>query len=238
MAVVAPDSRTAPRVDQRAPRARPVRQRRSLSERLTLNLVVGVVAGLLAFVLVAALLADRRDRTSVSVARAQIAAGTVITPDLVTSEAVPNDTGFVDQLVSFERIESGDLVATRTIQAGEPLVASSTGEAGAAEPARVMSIPLEAWQAANGQIEVGDQVDVIVSTRDAAARYVLTGAPVVDRSASSSTGGLVGSTQSADLVITVEVDVDEALELAAAIEAGNLTVVRSTGAATPVEGGG
>ena len=101
-----------------------------------------------------------------------------------------------------------------------------------------MSIPLEAWQAANGQIEVGDQVDVIVSTRDAAARYVLTGAPVVDRSASSSTGGLVGSTQSADLVITVEVDVDEALELAAAIEAGNLTVVRSTGAATPVEGGG
>lgn len=230
MAVVAPDSRIAPRTDRRALRARPARQRRSISERLTLNLVVGVVAGLLAFVLVAALLADRREHTTVAVARARIAAGTAITPDLVASEEVASDTGFVDQLVAFDRISSGELVATRTIQAGEPIIASSIGDAGSVTPTRVMSIPLKASQAANGQIEVGDQVDVIVSTRNDGSRYVLTAAPVVNRSLTSSGGGLVGGAQSSDLVLSVEVDADQALQLAAAIEAGNLTVVRSTGA--------
>ena len=92
-----------------------------------------------------------------------------------------------------------------------------------------MSIPLEAWQAANGQIEVGDQVDVIVSTRDEGSRYVLTAAAVVDRSCADPSGGLVGGSRQSDLVITVEVDADQALELAAAIEDGTLTVVRSTG---------
>ena len=182
MAVVAPEARSTPRAGRPSPPARPVRRRRSLSERLTLNVVVGVVAALLAFVLVASLLADRRERTTVAVAGAQIAAGTVITPDLLVSEDVPADTGFTDELVPIDQVESGELVATRTIQPGEPLPASAVGDPGSVTPARVMSIPLEAWQAANGQIEVGDQVDVIVSTRDAGSRYVLTGAAVVDRS--------------------------------------------------------
>ena len=69
MAVVAPESRPLDRVEKRPAPPRPVRRRRSLSERLTLNLVVGLVAGLLAFVLVAALLADRRQTTTVAVAR-------------------------------------------------------------------------------------------------------------------------------------------------------------------------
>jgi Flp pilus assembly protein CpaB len=243
MAVVAPETRSTPRADRQPPPARPVRQRRSLSERLTLNLVVGVVAGLLAFVLVASLLADRRERTSVAVAGAQIAAGTVITPGLLVSESVPSDTGFISDLVPMERISSGELVATRTIQPGEPLLASAVGDQGSVTPARAMSIPLVAWQAANGEIEVGDQVDVIVSTRDEGSRYVLTAAPVVDRSSDAdASGGLVGGTRRTDLVITVEVDADEALELAAAIEDGTLTVVRSTGvtarASAASEGGG
>ena len=107
MAVVAPESRLTPRSDRPPPPARPVRQRRSLSERLTLNLVVGVVAGLLAFVLVASLLADRRERTTVAVAGVQIAAGTVITPDMLVSEAVPADTGFVGDLVPMEQTRVG-----------------------------------------------------------------------------------------------------------------------------------
>ena len=105
-----------------------------------------------------------------------------------------------------------------------------------------MSIPLEAWQAANGQIEVGDQVDVIVSTRDEGSRYVLTaaagGGPLDARMPP------VGSSEErrqTDLVITVEVDADQALELAAAIEDGTITVVRSTGvtaSAAPASDGG
>jgi hypothetical protein len=93
-----------------------------------------------------------------------------------------------------------------------------------------MSISLESWQAANGELQVGDQIDVIEATRDG-SRYVLTNAAVVGRSGGDESGGLVGGTRSGELVILVEVDSAEALELAAAIEAGTIMVVRSTGAA-------
>ena len=241
MAVAAPEARPVERTDPHSRRSRPTRRRPRLAERLTLNLVVGVVAALLAFVLAASLLTDRREMTIVVVAKGQIAPGEAITPSMVTSEELPASTRFVDQLVTLERVESAELVATRTVQPGEPLIVSAVGEPGSATPRRVMSIPLESWQAADGAIEVGDQVDVI-ATRDDDARYVLQSAAVVDRSGTDEGGGLVGGNRNGDLVITVEVDVNQALDLAAAIESGTLTVVRSTGAtagdlAAP-EGGG
>lgn len=239
MAVVAPEGSTT---EPTAARTRVPRQarrrRRSLTERITLNLVVGVVAALLAFVLAAALLADRRETTAVAVARDRIAAGTPLTVDLVTSQEVPADTGFVDTLLPFERVVDGALVATRTVQAGEPITLSAVGDAGTAAPRRVMSIPLESAQAANGVIEVGDQVDVIVTSREGEARYVLTAAQVVDRSGDGSAGGLVGGASGSDLVISVEVDEAQALELAAAIETGSITVVRSTGVVVANGGAG
>ena len=233
MAVVAPEvrpvERSAPTREAKIRPPRPKRARPALAERITLNVVVGAVAALLAFVLAAALLADRREMVSVAVAQERIAAGTPLTPDLVTRQELPANAGFSAELVEYERVGVGGLVATRTVRPGEPLTLSAVGDAGAAEPRRVMSIPLAAWQAANGEIEVGDQVDVIVTTRDAGARYVLRGAAVVDRSTDGAGGGLVGGTRSSDLVISIEVEDDQALELAAAIEAGTLTVVRSTG---------
>lgn len=232
MAVVTPEDSTTEPVAARTRRPRKVRRRRrSLTERITLNLVVGVVAALLAFVLAAALLADRRETTTVAVARDRIAAGTPLTAELVISQEVPTNTGFVGSLLPFERVGGGALVATRTVQAGEALTLSAVGDAGSAGPRRVMSIPLEAAQAANGAIEVGDQVDVIVTSREGEAGYVLTAAPVVDRSGDGSAGGLVGGARASDLVISVEVDEAQALELAAAIETGAITVVRSTGVA-------
>jgi Flp pilus assembly protein CpaB len=236
MAVVAPEVR----VRQRAI-ARPVRPRRrlgrrpgrrALSERLTLNVVVGVVAALLAFVLAASLLKDRREMITVAVARERISVGTTVTEAMVVAEKVPAGTGFASSLVLFSRIGSAALVATRTVQAGEPLTSSAVGGPGTASGHRVMSISLKSWQAANGEVQTGDQVDVIETTKTG-ARYVLTNAAVVGRSSSTS-GGLSGGLGSGDLVISVEVNSMQALDLAAAIEAGTITVVRSTGAA-PIE---
>lgn len=239
MAVVAPEDATVEPVAARSRALRPRRRRRrSLTERITLNLVVGVVAALLAFVLAAALLADRREMTTVAVARDRIAVGTPLTSDLVTSQEVTTDTGFAETLLPFERVGDGALVATRTIQGGEPLMRSAVGDAGTAVPRRVMSIPLDAAQAANGTVGVGDQVDVIVTSREGEARYVLTAAQVVDRSGDGSSGGLVGGTSGSDLVISVEVDEVQALELASAIETGSITVVRSTGVAAADGGPG
>jgi Flp pilus assembly protein CpaB len=201
-----------------------------LFERITLNVVVGVVAALLAFVLVAALLADRREMTTVAVARERIAAGTLLTPDLMAAEELPTDTEFAGTLLPFDRVAAGGLVATRTFLAGEAVPLSAVGDVGAVTPSRVMSIPLDPAQAANGAIEVGDQVDVIVTSREGEARYVLKAAVVVDRSAGDAGGGLVSGGSRSGFMISVEVDEAQALDLAAAIDAGTITVVRSTGA--------
>lgn len=232
MAITAPEARAN---SQRSARiksqvATPMRRRRSIAERLTLNVVVGLVAALLAFVLAATLLRDRREMVTIAVATEAIPAGAVITPAMIDPSEVPAETTFAESLMSYDAVVSGQLVASRTLQAGEPLTASAVGSATATSGQRVMSIPLEVWQAANGDIEVGDQVDVIEAGRDGAARYVLTGASVVGRSGSEASGGLVSNSRVGDLVISVEVDADEALLLAAAIESGNITVVRSTGA--------
>ena len=231
MAVVAPEARPRER-DASPTRREPPRRRRRrpLTERLTLNVVVGLVAALLAFVLAASLLADRREMVTVAVAGERIPAGAVITLDLVRSEDVPADTEFADTLVAFGTVASGASIATRTIQAGEPLTASAIGASGSVIGQRVMSIPLEPWQAVNGELQVGDTVDVIEATREG-SRYVLTNASVVGRSGGDDSGGLVGGARAGDLVILVEVAGDQALDLAAAIEAGTIMVVRSTGAA-------
>jgi Flp pilus assembly protein CpaB len=236
VAITAPDTRTNGQrpASNGSASPRPKGHRRSIAERLTLNVVVGVVAALLAFVLAATLLADRREMVTVAVATDAIPAGAVITADSVEQSEVPAQTGFADSLISYDTAVSGELVASRTLQAGEPLTVSAVGTATGTSGQRVMSIPLEIWQAANGDIEVGDQVDVIEASRDGVARYVLTGASVVGRSGSESSGGLVSSARAGDHVISVEVDANEALLLAAAIESGNITVVRSTGA-PPVE---
>jgi Flp pilus assembly protein CpaB len=193
-----------------------------------------LVAALLAFALAAALLSDRREMVTVAVPTERIAAGEAITADLFDPVELPANTGFANALVTIEHLDDGGLVAARTLQPGEPLTRSAVGEAGGVAGRRVMSVPLEMWQAANGEIEVGDQVDVIEATNDG-SRYVLTNAAVVGRFDGGSSGGLVGGARAGDLVILVEVDSAEALDLAAAIEAGTIMVVRSTGA--PVSGG-
>jgi Flp pilus assembly protein CpaB len=237
VAVVAPETPTADSVAaHRGPRRAPRRpRRRALSERITLNVVVGIVAALLAFVLAAALLADRREMTTVVVARGRIAAGTPLTAELVRGEEVPANTEFVATLLALDQLNAGGWVVTRTLQAGESIPLSAIGDSGSVVPRRVMSIPLDRAQAANGAIEVGDQVDVIVTSSEGEARYVLRSAAVVDRSADGSSGGLVGGSASSDLVISVEVDEAQALEVAAAIQAGTISVVRSTGFAVEPE---
>lgn len=230
MAVAAPEVRPETRSNTRpSPPAPRRRQRRSLSERLTLNVVVGLIAALLAFVLAASLLADRRETITVAVASEPIPAGASITPDVVRGEAVGAETPFAASLVPLAEVADGGLVAARTIQPGEPIAASAVGTATSNSGRRVMSMSLEPWQAANGELEVGDRVDIVASA-DGQSRYVLTDASVVGRSGGVESGGLVGGSRSGELVLLVEVDGAQALKLAAAIDGGTIMVVRATGA--------
>jgi hypothetical protein len=90
-------------------------------------------------------------------------------------------------------------------------------------------IPVKSWQAAGGELDVGDRVDVI-DTGEGGPRYVLSGAPVVGRATSERIGGLVASQSNADLWVSVEVTAAQALDLAAVIDGNDFVLVRSTGA--------
>jgi Flp pilus assembly protein CpaB len=141
---------------------------------------------------------------------------------------MPASVGFADGLVRFDSITAGPVVAARTLQPGEAIPTSAIGDTGT-RGARVMSIPVESWQAAGGEIQVGDQVDVI-DTGKTGPRYVLTAAPVVGR-AQNAGGGLAGASSQRNLYITVEVTETQALVLAEVIEGAKFVLVRSTGAA-------
>jgi Flp pilus assembly protein CpaB len=209
-------------------RHRQMRARRGLADRITVSTVIGLVAALLVFVLVAVLLRDRREMVTVAVASERIPAGTTITPAMVHRAELPASTSFVGGLVRFDDMGTSS-VAARTVQPGEVLSRSALGSRQSSSGARVMAIPVESWQAVGGELDVGDQVDVI-DTGEAGPRYVLSGAAVVARATDSSGGGLVSSSSSGKLWIDVEVTAAEALELAAVIDAGDFVLVRSTGA--------
>ena len=117
-------------------------------------------------------------------------AGATITESMVDRSEVPSSVAFVDGLVTFDEL-SPATVATRTLQAGEAIPRSAIGGREQTSGARVMAIPVESWQAAGGELDVGDQVDVI-DTGEGGPRYVLSGAAVVGRSVEDNTGGLGG----------------------------------------------
>ncbi|MEZ5218192.1 MAG: SAF domain-containing protein [Ilumatobacteraceae bacterium] len=121
---------SAPEVDRPGSRSTimPVlKTRRSLRDRLTLNVVAGLLAGLLAFVVVSAVLRDRREMVSIAVAKERIPAGVTITPAMVTEQELPASVGFSSGLVPYSDIANG-VVAARTVQPGEAIPTSATGE--------------------------------------------------------------------------------------------------------------
>ena len=209
-----------------APRRRRRPRRRRLLDRITVSTVVGLVAALLVFVLTAVLLRDRREMVEVAVASERIPAGTTITASMVEAAEVPASVSFVDGLVRFDDV--GASVAVRTVQRGEAIARSAIGAPEAASGARVMAIPLASWAVAGGELDVGDQVDVI-DTGDGGPRFVLSGAAVVARASDDDAGGLVRSSSN-ELWIAVEVTAAEALALASVIERDEFVLVRSTGA--------
>ncbi len=198
-----------------------------LADRMTPPTMFGLMAALAVFVLVVVLLQDRREMVAVAMTSERVPAGAAITESMVERVEIPASVSFSDGLVPFD--EAIGSVASRTLQPGEAVPRSAVGARSESSGARVMAIPVESWQAAGGELDVGDRVDVI-DTGDGGPRYVVSGAAVVGRAASDSGGGLVGSQSSGDLWISVEVTATQALDLAAVIDGNDFVLVRSTGA--------
>ncbi|MDQ3640090.1 MAG: SAF domain-containing protein [Actinomycetota bacterium] len=201
-----------------------------------------VLSGLLAFVLVAAGLADRGEVVSVAVARSDIPAGTVVTTELVTSSELPADSPLAKTVATLEGLRGARWITAQPIPAGNPIRRSELAQGEQANTLRSMSIPVPREHAVGGGLAVGDRVDVIDVVEGRAA-FVVAGAQVTKVATPSSAGGIAGDV-SRQFFVVVQVDAHQALAITEALADGKVDVVRSTGAppigrgtATPGAGG-
>jgi len=200
-----------------------------------------VLSGLLAFVLVAAGLGDRGEVVKVAVARSDIPAGTVVTPELVSSSELPADSPLAKSIATLDGLRGTRWTTTQPIPAGNPIRRSELVEGEQSNTLRSMSIPVPRDHAVGGALAVGDRVDVIDVVEGRAA-FVVTGAQVTKVATPSSAGGIAGDSR--QFFVVVQVDAQQALAITEALSDGKVDVVRSTGAppvgrgAVPVPGAG
>lgn len=120
-------------------------------------------------------------------------------------------------------------VITRSIPAGDLVHLSDLGVTATTDRQRAMSVPVARSHAAGGAISIGDRVDVIAVV-EGEAQFVAIGAEVIEVS-SPTEGALTGD---GEFFVVISVDAPTALGLAAALNNGEIEVLRSTGA-SPVE---
>jgi pilus assembly protein CpaB len=187
------------------------------------------LAALFALVLNLAILSGDNDAVEIVVAAEDIAAGTRITALHLSSSRVPaNDLVTARFLVADEASLTVGMMATRPIAAGAPLLHSDLLSVANPTGLRAMSIPIDQTRAVAGHIERGDLVDVVLVV-DGTATYVAVAIEVLEVPPEDANALGARSVYAP----TVAVDGTQALRIAAALDTGEVHLVRSTGAAAP-----
>lgn len=200
--------------------------RRRIGSRLSTGHVVMIVAALLAALLNFSALRARDDTVRVAVAVRDVPAGAPVEADAVRFTDARLDDDVVATLLSPEQVARVEgWIATQPIAPGEPIRASDLRAPAAPKAQRAMSLPIDPAHAVAGALRSGDRIDVI-TVRDGKADYLVTDAEVLAASGPEQRGGL-GDTYRYS--VTLAVDDETALRLAAALHTGALDVVRSTG---------
>lgn len=199
---------------------------RRTRRRLSVTHVVIAVAVILAFVLNLLVLQDRSSTTLVAVADRPLATGAQFGPSSVRLVPLASDFEGIENLVSEDDLSSlQGYVLTRPVPEGGLLDRTALVQAGSQSGLRSMSLPVPIEHAAGGSLGVGDRVDV-VAVVDGVARFVAVDLEVT--AVSGSTGAPIGSVSVYHVVVNV--DADDALALAEALDSGPVEVLRSTGA--------
>lgn len=203
-------------------------RRRGIGSRLSTGHVLMIVAGLVAAVANLAVIRANASAVPVLVARADIPLGATVTPDLLRTIEARLDADVLATLVSPDLVRAGGLrgkVTATPIAAGSPLRITDLRPTATDEPGlRRIAIPVRPEAAVGGALAVDDRIDVI-HVVDGVARYLVSDARVLARA--EQTGTTLGTMSG--FHVTIGVDAATALCLAAAIEAGGLTLVLSTG---------
>jgi Flp pilus assembly protein CpaB len=201
---------------------------RPLRSRVSGGHVVMIVAGVLGMLLTLVVVRSADHRVKVAVAAGDIAVGERVRPSAIRYERVamdakllatvlqPGDVAKLRNSIAAQRISAGELVTRRAVRP----VAASAGR-------RAMSIPVDPSRAVDGKLAPGDRVDVLVAT-DTQIAVAVANVEVLSVNRPGR-GGALGDV-GAKFSVTVAVDAKGAQRVAAAITAGDLDIVRSTGA--------
>lgn len=192
-----------------------------------------IVAGILAFIANLAILRARDDVVLVAVAATDINAGVAIqeTAHIEYVELNGSDDVLAPLVTADEVAALTGFILSSPMQAGEMFVQRELVESVNPIDQRAIALAVGRDHAVGGDISIGDRVDVIWVDDDV-AQYVVTGVEVIDTTNNERTGGAFSASQA--FSITVAVDDVQALELAEALNSGQIEVVRSTGADAPV----
>lgn len=192
-----------------------------------------VMAGLATFVLVASVLRDRSETVPVWILDADIAAGASVEPEDLVAVDVSADTPLLGPLL---RVDDGVPIGRvrNDVVAGEPLLASDLVPLDTASVGRTFTLPVDTMVVEGLGLIRGDRVDVIGSLDGSAAGDDVVGYVVVDvevvRLPGAANSGAFAAASSRSTWVTVSIDDAQALLLSAALERGELQLVRSTGA--------
>lgn len=206
------------------------RGERALVGRFSTGHLLVLAAGVLGATATLAALRAADERVEVVVARADLAIGDRIGAGDLGTEAVRADDALLSRLVP--AAEAPDLVGqvvAANLGRGDPILAAQLRAVAAPHGGRAMSFAIEESRAAGGAIDIGDRIDIVAVDRDGAVGYALVDAEVLDRRRADDGAPIRGG--DSELTLTVGVDAEGARRLAAALAAGDVTVVRSTGAA-------
>lgn len=202
------------------------RRRRSPLSRWSAGHWTMVLAGVLAGLVNYTLLTGDDPAFAVGVAAVDLEPGERLRLDRLTFvETGLEDPGEHGLILEADAAGYVGRVIVRRVAAGE-LLSESALEGDSAGVLRTMSIPIDPSHAVGGYLRPGDRVDVIVVDAGVAI-YVATDVQVIrvaDRGGGGALGGL------SPFSVTVAVDGETALLIAAAMRRGDIEIVRSNGA--------
>lgn len=197
-----------------------------MGSRFSLPHLVTLLAGLLAMLLVFAVLRGDEATSRVAVAAREVRAGAPLARSALRFTDLRAPGTIAEQLIgpeSLARLEGW--IATRTIAPGDLVTRGDFRPPAAVAQQRAMSVPVDPAHAVGGALEAGDRVDVIRVLDSGQAVFVVAGAQVLSvNRPDPSTIGPAGAYS-----LTLAVSSQDALRLAAAIRSEKFEVIRSTG---------
>ncbi len=203
--------------------------KRNPLSRIKLGHVLMVLAGLSALALNLAVIRGNQATIDVAVAEGEIRSGVAITEGLLSIRQIPADDLLSASLLPADEVASViGSVATRSIAAGEPVLLSDVRAIETQDGLRAMSVPIDQGRAVAGGLRSGDRVDVVV-VESGLARFVAVDIEVIDVPSTDSRALGASSTFTPTLAVTDE----DALRIAAALDSGQVHLIRCTGAPDP-----